>query len=483
MNKKNITIKSLLYKFLERTSVQGISFLVGIVLARILSPKEYGMLAILLIFINIASVFVQSGMSTALVQKKEVNEEDYAVVFYISLSIAVVTYLILYISAPFIADFYDIKQLSVYLRILALMLFPGAINVVQLAKLTKEMRFKNIMYSNLSASILSGIIGVISAIFNLGVWALVLQQLSYRIIVCLVMWFTVNWRPQLVFSVEKAKGLYSFGWKILLSNIINTIYNNLRSLVIGKKYTASTLAYYNQGNLFPLTIISNINVSIEVVMLPVLSSQQDNKFQMKSTIRKSVRISTLLIFPMMVGLGVVAKNVVIIILTEKWLPCVPFLQLLCIVYAFWPYYTANLQTIKALGRGDIYLKLEIIKKIYGIIVLAIAVIFFDTVMAIVIGAVLTIPIEIIINAVPVKKLIDYGYAEQIKDILPSFVIACIMGVVVYMVSFLSLNVYIMLLLQIFVGIVTYILLCVISKNESFFYVLNIMKDGYKKIKK
>ena len=310
----NKIINSLLYKLLERSSVQGVSFIVGIVLARILSPNDYGVLSILLIFVNIASVFVQSGMGTALVQAKFANEESNNTVFFISLIIAIIVYLILYATAPFIAIFYKMHDLSLYLRVLALMLFPSALNTVQLAKLTKEMRFKNIMWSNLLSTIISGVIGIFAALNGLSVWALIIQQLLYRVIVCSVMWFTVDWHPKFQFNFTKAKSLYKFGWKLLVSGLLDTTYQNIQGLIIGRKFDASSLAFYNRGRTFPSLIISNINGSIQSVLLPVLSKEQDNKLYVKNMMRRSIQVSTFFNFSLNVWLsrcsGTNDKNIV-----------------------------------------------------------------------------------------------------------------------------------------------------------------------------
>lgn len=473
---KNNIIHSFLYKILERSSVQGVAFIVGIVLARILSPEDYGILAILLIFVNIASVFVQSGMGTALIQSKFSDDESNNTVFIISLVIAIIVYLILFLLAPFISRFYNMERLSIYLRVLALMLFPSALNTVQLAKLTKEMRFKNIMWSNLLSTIISGIIGVFTALYGYGVWSLIIQQLSYRILVCFVMWFTVDWHPLFQFNLKKAKALYSFGWKLLVSSLLDTTYNNLQGLIIGRKFNASSLAYYNRGRQFPNLIISNINSSIGSVMLPVLSKNQDNKDYVKDMMRRSIQVSTLLIFPLMAGLIAVANPLVRLLLTDKWIESVPFLQIMCISYSFWPLHTANLQAINAMGRSDIFLKLEIIKKIYGISALAIAVLFFDSVIAIPIASAITIPLGIFVNSYPNKKLLNYGYFEQILDILPSLLFSIIMGIIVYSMNFFITNLIILFISQIIVGIVVYLGFCFIFKTESYIYFMTIIKS-------
>jgi len=468
MEQDNI-ISNLIWKLLERFGTQGLQFIIQIILARLLLPSDYGILALVVIFITIANVFVQSGLSTSLIQKKVVDQVDYSSVLYISLGIAAILYSLLYLTAPLIGVFYDNDSLVLVLRVLALTLFPGAFNSIQNAIVSRTMQFKRLFYSSVGAGIVSGIVGIYLAYHDFGIWALVFQQLTNQICITLILWFTVKWRPTLQFSLERVKILYSFGWKLLVSSLIDTAYRDLRSLIIGKVYSPAMLGYYNRGQQFPQLIISNINGSIQSVMLPALAAQQDYTDRVKSMMRRSIVTSSFIVFPMMVGLAVVAEPLVLLLLTDKWLPSVPFIQIFCFSYALWPIHTANLQAINAMGRSDIFLKLEIFKKILGLTILAVALPFGVYVLAL--SEVASGIISSFVNAYPNKKLLNYGYGEQIKDILPSLILSLVMGVIVYLLLFLGLSPLITMLLQIVVGALVYVGLALLFKLECFTYLV------------
>ncbi|MGN0613938.1 MAG: lipopolysaccharide biosynthesis protein [Porcipelethomonas sp.] len=481
-SKKSI-ITSLIYKFVERCGCQGISFVVQIILARLLDPTDYGVLTLLTIFITVSQVFVQSGFNTALIQRKDVTRKDYSSVFYLSLSIAVVLYIVLFFAAPFIADFYDMQQLKDVLRVLALILIPGAFNSIQNAKIAKEMQFKKLMYCTIVSVVISGTVGIVMAYMGFGVWALVGQQLSNQISICIIMLLVVKWRPMAVFEISRVKQLFSFGWKLLCSSLLDTVYQNLRSLVIGKKYSSSTLGYYNRGKQFPEVIINNINGAVQSVMLPALSKEQDNKARMKSMMRRSIVTSSFIIFPLVTGLAVVAEPLISLLLTDKWLPCIPYFRVYCFIYAFLPIHTANLQALNAQGRSDKFLQLEVIKKCYGIIVLLITVFCFDSPLVIAMGGAVTTLISCFVNASPNKKLLNYSYLEQMKDILPSMAVSLIMGAVVYCVLFLGLPSWLTLIIQVALGVVIYVALAEIFKLECYSYLKNMARGFLKKRRK
>lgn len=476
-------ISSLLYKLIERFGCQGVSFVVQIILARLLAPTDYGVLTLLTIFITVSQVFVQSGFNTALIQRKDVIEKDYSSVFYLSLFMAIFLYGILFFAAPFIADFYDMPQLKNVLRVLAVILIPGAFNSIQNAKIAKEMKFKQLMYCTLVSVIISGSVGIVMAYMGFGVWALVGQQLANQISICIIMLLVVKWRPILVFEMNRIKVLFSFGWKLLCSALIDTVYRELQSLVIGKKYNSATLGYYNRGKQFPELVINNINGAIQSVMLPALSKEQNDKEKMKSMMRRSIVTSSYIIFPLVVGLAVIAEPLISLLLTDKWLPCVPYLRVYCFIFAFYPIHTANLQALNAQGRSDKFLQLEIIKKSYGIVTLMITVFCFDSPLAIALGGAVTTLISCFVNAAPNKKLLNYSYPEQMKDIFPSMTISVIMGTVVYCVLFLGLVNWLTIIIQVVVGMVIYILLSELFKLECYVYLKNMILGFLKKRKK
>ncbi|RDW21447.1 flippase [Oceanobacillus arenosus] len=477
VTKKDV-ITSLLWKLLERGGTQGIQFIVTIVLARILLPEEFGLIVLVTIFISIAGIFVQSGFNMALIQKKDADEVDFSSVFYLSLLVAGILYIILFFTAPFIASFFGETELTSVLRVLSIILFFGAFNSIQIAVISRNMQFKKLFTSSLGAVIISAIVGIGMAYNNYGVWALVGQQLSNQLSIMVILWFTVNWRPKLTFSIERVKSLFSFGWKLLVSNLIDILYKNLQSLFVGRMYDSATLGFYNRGEQFPKLIVSNIDGSIQSVMLPTLSSYQDNKKKFKVIVRRSVVTSSFIVFPMMVGMAIAAEPLIKIVLTDKWLPAVPFLQIFCVSFALWPIHTANLQAVNALGRSDVFLKLEIIKKIVGLIILGISIPF--GVYAIAIGVLITSIISTFINAFPNSKIINYSIPEQFKDIVPSLILSLVMGILVYIIKFFELGTLLTLLLQIFFGVIIYIGLAKLFRLECYNYLISTAKEILKR---
>ena len=339
---KTKVVSSLLWKLMERGGTQGIQFIVQIVLARLLLPKDFGAIAIITVFISLAQVFVQSGFSSALIQNKDVNEVDFSSVFYLSLAVAMLLYVVIYFSAPYVATFYTQPILVPVLRVLSITLIIGAFNSIQNAFVARNMLFKRLFLSSLGSITISGIIGIITAYNGWGVWALVLQQLTSHLMATAILFITVKWRPQLLFSFERVKVLFAYGSKLLASALIDTFYRDLRTLIIGRMYTPEMLGFYNRGQQFPNVIISNIDGSIQSVLLPTLSAHQDNIKKVKEMMRRAIVTSTFFIFPMMIGMAIVAEPLVKIVLTEKWLPTVPFLQVFCFTYALMPIHTSNL---------------------------------------------------------------------------------------------------------------------------------------------
>jgi len=478
---KSKVLTSLLWKLMERGGTQGIQFIVTIVLARILLPEEFGLIVLVTIFIAIAGVFVQSGFNTALIQKKNVDDVDFSSVFYLSLIVASLLYIFLFFTAPVVANFFEQPELLPVLRVLSIVLFFAAVNSIQIAVVARKMQFKKLFFSSLGAIIISGTVGLGMAYAGFGVWALVGQQLTNQVMVLVILWFTVKWRPKLVFSLERINNLFSFGWKLLVSGLIDTLYTNLQSLFIGKMFSPAILGFYNRGEQFPSLIVSNIDGSIQSVMLPTLSSHQEDRQRVKEIVRRSIVTSSFIVFPMMVGMAVIAEPLVKILLTEKWLPAVPFLQIFCASYALWPIHTANLQAINALGRSDIFLKLEIIKKIFGFIILGVSIPFGVYAMAI--GVLVTGIIATFINAYPNLKLIDYSFKEQWKDIIPSLLISLLMGIVVFSIQWFGIPPALTLLLQVFVGVFLYVGLARAFRLECFTYLLTTGKEILKNKRK
>lgn len=456
-------VSSLFIKFIEQLSVKLTSLIVSIVLARILEVSDFGLIAILTIFVHISSSIIEGGLSTSLIQKKDVRDVDYSTVFYSSLGLAVLLYVLLFASADFIADQYHNQDLSLYLRIIGLTLFVTPFNTVQFGYIYKHMQFKKMLIATLTSSAVSGVTGIVMAYNGYGAWSLVVQTMLNSIITVLMLLFLVKWKPKPLFSFVKLKEHFAYGWKLLVSSLLETFYNEVRSLVIGKKYTADDLAYYNRGDSYPKTVMTSLNTSVQTVMFPVLSSEQENRLRLKEVMRKSIALSSFIVFPVMAGFAAVADPVIRIILTEKWLPCVPYLQLACIIYAIQPINSCNLQAIKAIGRSDLYLILDIIKIGIGLLILAIAAFKFNSPMAIAVATAIYAPFQLMINAVPNQRLIDYSLKEQFQDIATPFALAILMFGVVHLLGLFNIQIWVKLVLQIFVGIIVYIGLAYIFK--------------------
>ena len=459
---------------MERGGNQGIQLIVMIVLTRLLLPEDYGLIALVAIFINIAGLLAESGFNTALIQKKNTDEIDFSSVFYLNLLVSLILYTILFLSAPLIATFFEIPLLVHVLRVLSLTLFLGAFNSIQYAIIAKNMDFKKLFKSSLSAVFISGIIGVTMAYAGFGIWAIVTQQLTSQIIFTAILWFTVKWRPKFIFSIERLSSLFSYGWKLVASTLIYTFYTNIQSLFIGKFFNPAILGFYSRGMQLPNMLVSNINDSIQSVMFPALASQQDNLYRIKEMVRRAIVTSSFIIFPMMIGLAMIAEPLVEILFTEKWLPIVPFLQIFCCYYALWSIDTANLQAIKALGRSDIFLKLEILKCLIGIFILIISVPFGIYVMTL--GVLVNRVISVIIDAFPNKYLINYGFMEQFKDTIPSILLSLVMGVIVYSVREIGFSDIFTILIQIGIGIVSYVGLAKLFKIECYTFLVFSLKN-------
>lgn len=469
----------LFWKFGERIGAQAVSFLVSIILARLLLPSDYGVIALITIFIDIANVFVSSGFGAALVQKKDADEVDFSSVFYFSILMSWVLYGIVFAFAPAVAWFYEKPILIPVLRVMALKLPLAGVNSVQHAYVQKKMLFKRFFFSTLIGTVGSAVVGIVMAYMGFGPWALVAQYLFNSTMDTIILWFTVKWRPVWVFSYERMKMLFGFGWKMLCSELIHTSYSQIRSLIIGKVYTEKDLAFYNQGGKLPGIIVTNINSSISSVLFPAMTMKQDNKEKMKEVVRLSIRVSSYVMWPLMIGLMVMTEPVVRLIFTDKWLPCVPFMQIACIQYALEPVQTANVQAVKAMGKGRTYLIMEIVKKSFGI--LMIVAVMHQGVMAIALTAMVVTFFAALVNSTPNRKFLGYTYREQLADLLPSILLAGAMGVCVFLVGKIPLPAIVSICIQLVSGVVTYILLSRIFKISQFEYIWNAVKNIFRYI--
>ncbi len=461
------------WRFAERCGAQGVSLLVSIILARLLTPDIYGTIALVTVFTAILQVFVDGGMASALIQKKDADDLDFSTTFYFNMAICAILYVGICIAAPFIAEFYNEPELTAVIRVLGLTIVISGLKNVQQAYVSRHMLFRKFFFATLGGTLGAAVIGISMAYAGLGVWALVAQQLFNQTADTIILYISVKWRPKKLFSWKRLKRLFSFGWKMLVSGLLESLYNNVRQLIIGKMYSSEDLAFYNQGNKLPFLIACNINTSIDSVLLPAMSNEQDNKERVRAMTRRSINTSIYIMAPLMMGLCFVAPEFVRLVFTEKWMPCVPFLRICCVNYMFYPIHTANLNAIKAMGRSDLFLKLEIVKKVVGIIML-VSTMWFG-VMAMAYSLLITNIAGQIINSWPNRKLLNYKYIQQVKDIMPSILLASLMGICVSVIPMFQLSDAITLLIQIITGAAIYIGISFAFKLEPFQYMLNLLK--------
>lgn len=468
-------LSNLSWKFAERIASQAVSFVVSIVLARILAPSDYGAIAMVMIFVTLANVIAEGGFSSALIQKKDADKLDFSTVFYFSLVFSIVLYVILYVAAPSISLFYGdgYEVLTPVLRVIGIQVIIYAVNSVQQAYVSKKMMFQKFFWSTLVGTIVSAILGLAMAYSGCGIWALVGQQLSMTVTNVLVLYIVTRKLPGLMFSFERLKGLFNYGAKILGASLLVSLFLDLRSLIIGKLYSSKDLAFFDRGRQFPNLIVVNVNSSVGAVLFPKMSEQQDDTQKIKETCRMSIRFSSFVMMPLMMGLAACGGPLIRLLLTDKWIDCVPFLQLFCIIYMFYPMHTANMQAIKALGHSGTFLKLELLKKIIELICLVL--VMKISVIAIAVNMAILTTLFTFINAFPNVKYLNYSFVEQMKDITPPIVMSTIMGVSVYLLGqLLTFSDYLNLLVQIIVGISIYVSLSILIKNAEMKFILKLL---------
>lgn len=480
MSKANSTIGNLLWKFAERISAQLVTLLVSVVLARLLQPSDYGIISVVTIFITLANVLVSDGFGNALIQKKDADVLDFCSVLYANVGLMVLLYGLLFALAPALGSFFGegYEKLPAVVRVLGLRVIVAGVNSVQHAYVSRKMIFRKFFWSTLIGTIASAVVGIGLAYAGAGVWALVAQYLTNTTVDTLVLAITLKKKPRLLFSLERLKGLMRYGSKVLGTSLLITGYQQLRSLIIGKVYSSADLAYFDKGQQFPSLIVTNINTSITAVLFPKMSKEQDDLARVKQTARTAICFSSYIMSPLMLGLAAVAEPFVRLVLTEKWLPCVLLMRLFCVTYLFQPMHSANAQAIKAIGRSDIYLKLELVKKALELAVLVS--VMWISVEAIAVGmAVMTVPFTAI-NALPNQKLLGYTLKEQISDILPAIVMAGIMAVAVYLIGMLPLDTLPLLVIQVLSGACIYLLLSVATKNPQLKYLCSVLGSLFHK---
>lgn len=453
---KNKTVKGVGWSFIDNLSSSGITFLVGLVLARLLTPSEYGIMAILTIFIAVSNSIVDSGFSNALIRKTDARRVDYNTVFLFNLLVSGLLYVVLFLAAPAISRFFKEPLLVEVMRVIGWVLVINALAIIPRTLFVKEVNFKTQTKVSLIASISSGVIGIGMALAELGVWSLVGQQLSRQLLNTLFLWIYCTWRPAWEFSMQSFKELFGFGSKILLSGLLNTIFNEIYSLVIGRCYTSAQLGQYTRANQFNQIFSSNLTTVIQRVSYPVLSSIQDESERLREAYRKVIKSTMLISFACMLGLAAVARPLILILIGEKWLPAVGFLQIICFSGMLYPLHAINLNILQVKGRSDLFLRLEIIKKIIAVGPLVLGVLFSIEYMLW--GSVCTSLIAYFLNSYYSADLINYPTKEQIKDILPTFLVSFVTAAAMWSLTLLSLSNWLLLPLQCSLGIALAVLI-------------------------
>ena len=478
---KSRVLSGAFWLFMEKGGLGFVEFAVAWVLARFfLSPSDYSTVGLISIFISFSNIFVQGGFNTAIIQRKELDDEDCSTVFWLSLGVSLLFYGLLFILSPYIAAYYERPVLTSILRVQSLTLIFGALCVVQTALLTRRMQFRSIFLRTGLATAASAVFGISAAVMGFGVWTIVIQTVSVSLIGCIVMWFSVDWRPSFKFNFAKLKDLFGFGSKILASNIINCAYSNALPVVMDKLYTKDTLGFYNKARTIPTKLGEAINATVSNVVFPSLSACQNDPTRIKELTRRFIVTSSFVMFAIMAGLIAVARPMILFVYTEKWAGSIVFMQFVCISYAFMPLNSANLQAIKAMGRSDIYLILEIVKNGIGIALLAASMFFtrnteYSLYIVLAVQSFISI-LCVAINSFPNKKLMGYSFGQQIKDILPSLLLAVFMGAAVYSVTFLELSHLITLLIQLPLGIIIYFGAAYLLKFECLTYLTAALKE-------
>lgn len=465
----------LFWKFLEQAGAQGVQFMVALLLARLVSKQEYGLISLISIFILIANTFIQTGFASALLQKKSVDKRDFDAVFWFTLGLAALMYGLLWLAAPAVSGFYRQPLLRPLLRAVGLVLMPGAVIAVQTAYVARSLNFRRLFFGTMLAVLISGVGAVLLAVRGYGVWALAMQQLLYHVLLMGALFIFVPWRPGWDFSFRRLGALFDFGWKLMLSGLLEAVWSNIYGLIIGRRYSESELGVYNRAEQFPRLFGSNVAAVIQSVMLPAFSRRQDDVDALRRMCRQSLRLSAFVMFPLMAGLMAVAEPMVRLLLTDKWLDCVPYLYLLCLGYALWPMHVVNLQLMNAMGRSELFLKLECIKKALGVTLLVLGLPF--GIWGLLWLKTLGEGLCALLNAWPNRRLIAYGPWAQWRDQLPSALCALLMGLCVYSLRWLALTPALCLLLQLPVGVLLYILLSRLFNRALFDYAFGLFLKG------
>ncbi len=464
MSEQSLKVKAVkggMWSGIDYIARYGISFVVGIILARLLTPDDYGLIGIIAIVITLFNYIVDGGLGAALIRKLDTDDDDYSTLFIANFIISVFLALLLIVIAPFVAIFFEREQLTLMTQVMSVIVIFDSLSIVQKVRLTKNVDFKTQTKVSVSAAIISGTIGISMAYFGFDVWALVGQQISSSLFNTVFLWIYNKWRPRLVFRLERFKEMWKFGWKLLVSSIIGSLWDNLYSVIIAKNYSTVTLGHYSRANQFASLCPSTINSVIQRVSYPVLCSFQKDYAQLKQAYSRIIRVAMLPSFVLALGLAACAESFIEVLIGEQWLPCVPYLQILCFSLMLYPLHALNINVLQVVGRSDLTLILRIVKTALATIPLLLG-IFFN-IYYMLWGSVFVGFVSYLVNAYFPSKLISYTMKEQLLDILPSFLISVTMAAIVYALSFVSMSVYLKLFVQILVGGSVTIILCEVTK--------------------
>lgn len=478
---KQKTVKGVGWSFADNIANQGITFLVGLVLARLITPEEYGLIGIILIFVAVFDSIVNCGFSNALIRKNDVKDLDYNTVFIVNMVLSIVLFIIFFFSAQFIADFFKQPMLRPLTQVMGSIVIIHAFAIIQRTILIKRIDFKTQTKASIISSVSSGVIGITMAFYGYGVWSLVGQQLSRALLNTVCLWIYSHWWPKLQFSWNSFRELFGFGWKLLVSSLIDTIWKEIYQVVIGKYYAPATLGQYTRAHQFGSIFSSNLNSVIQRVSYPVLSSMQDDKQRMKEGYRRVIKVTMLVTFVLMLGLAAVSKPMIQVLVGDQWLIAANFLPIICLQMMLYPLHALNLNMLQVQGRSDLFLKLEIIKKCVAVIPLSLGI--FVGIYWMICGSVFTGMFAYYLNSYYSGKFLSYNIIAQIKDILPSFWIATIMAILTYLVSLLPLSPFILLPMQIAVGTTIVIILCEYLKRPEYLEIKSMALSVLQKIKK
>ena len=470
---RNKAAAGMMWQLMERFGAQGVSMIVTIVLARLLDPEVYGIVALAIVFTGLLEPFINSGMSTRLVQKKNADSLDFSTYFYYNMSVSILIYCIVFIAAPYIGLFYNNEQLGSVIRVIGLNILIYGVKGVQSAYVSRHMEFRKFFFATLGGTLGAAVVGIWMAYHGFGVWSLVAQNLLNNTVDTIILWIVVKWRPTLAFSFERLKDLLDSGWKYLTVSLTNSIVDKTRSLIIGKAYSSESLAFYNKGNLFPDALTSSIEAAMNGVLLPSLASAQDSKEDLRAMLDRSIRLSMYILSPVNFGLIACGRPLICLILTEKWLPCLPFMYIFCIRNNLTAINVLNQNVYKATGNSGLFLKIDIVKKVINIILLIICM-WLGGIIGIAISVLLSTVAYIIINTIQNKRDLGYGMTDQMKAMAPGLLLSVVMAIPVYCIQFLNLSNAVTLILQVFSGAAIYILLSMVFKVDSFMYIVDLL---------